>query len=88
MRSGVRVTSRATERKRRRGEHGAEPLPTSDGAASGSSGVQRGMPHIVPAPAPGVSSAAMAAAAGLRIVHEQYPGHPPADHGARSHDTQ
>lgn len=88
----MRVTARATERKRRRSGHGAESLltPTDDNdAAASSSSVQRGLQHIAPVPVPGVSAAAMAASAGLRIVHEEYPsGRGPASHGARSSDAR
>lgn len=82
MLSGVRVTTRATERKRtRRSSYSADPPLLAGDAASGS-GVQRELPSIAPTPAPGSSTAALAAAAGLRIVRE-YANHAPTGEQAR-----
>ena len=71
MHSGVRVTARATERKRRRREQGTD-LPTveSEESVASGSGQPSNAPHIAPVPTPGVSMAAQVAAAGLRIVQE------------------
>lgn len=86
MLSGVRVTTRTTDRKRQRSSNSAE-APFEGDAASGS-GVQRVFPSIAPAPAPGLSTATLAASAGFRIVQEEYTTDPPAServHGYQRH---
>lgn len=77
MLSGVRVTTRATDRKRQRSSYSAEAPLEGDAPSASGSGVQRGLPLIAPAPAPDQSTAASAASAALRVVQEQYTADPP-----------